>query len=267
MYEAQQKLIKHLKTANSLIVAFSGGVDSCLLAYLANQVLQKKMLAITIRTPYTPPWEIDDAIFFAKKYNIPHEILELPIPEIILNNPNDRCYLCKKELFINIINRAKELDITMVIDGSNHDDLNDYRPGIKALKELEIKSPMLELGITKKQIREISKELGLNSWDKPASACLLSRLPYGTRITKEELQRIAASELFLKSLGINGARVRSHGEIARIEVTEQTFTTILTETVRKKISQKLKSFGYTFVAIDLDNFVSGSMNRSIKTEE
>jgi len=151
----------------------------------------------------------------------------------------------------------------MVVDGSNHDDLKDYRPGMKALKELAINSPMLELGITKSQIRSMSKRLNLASWDKPSCACLLSRLPYDTKITAEELERISAGEIALKRCGIIGARLRSHGNIARIEVPEQYFTTTLQESIRKEISLKIKDLGYTYVAIDLDSFVSGSMNRTL----
>lgn len=268
MYEEQlEGLRKYFRNAGPLLLAFSGGVDSCLLAYLAHQELGKKMTAVTIRSPYTPSWEVEEAIAFAKEYSIAHEIIELPVPSIIKNNPKDRCYLCKKAIFTKILGKATELNIPIVVDGSNHDDLNDYRPGMRALKELDIKSPMLELGIKKEQLRVISKELGLDTWNKPSCACLLSRLPYETEITIGELNRIAASELILKDYGILGARVRSHGVIARIEVSEQYFSTIVSGTVRHEISEKIKEQGYTFIAIDLDSFKSGSMNRSINLRD
>lgn len=268
-----QQLIHHIKAMKRAVVAFSGGVDSSLLAYIANEALCGKpdepdgkagnLVAITIKTPYIPDWEIDEAQLFAQKYNINHEIIELEIPAQIIQNPQDRCYLCKKEIFTAIRNHAEKLGIKTILDGSNKDDVNDYRPGMRALKELNIRSPLLELGITKKTLRELSRELGLQTWDKPAYACLLSRIPYHTEITPEELERIAQAEMVLRKLNISGSRVRSHGDIARIEVPVTGFADLLKNGVRTHLVENIKNCGYLYVTLDLEGYQTGSLNKSL----
>lgn len=247
-------------------VAFSGGVDSSLLAYVAHEALGNKMVAITIKTPYIPDWEIEEAGLFARKYNIAHEIIELAIPTSITQNPPDRCYLCKKEIFIAIQRHAKMIGIDTIIEGSNKDDLEDYRPGMRALKELNIASPLLQLGITKETIRAISREVALTTWDKPAYACLLSRIPYHTEITATELERISKAEMVLRELKISGSRVRSHGDIARIEVPITTFATLLKTDVRKQLIEKMKASGYVYVTLDLEGYQTGSLNKTLTIE-
>jgi uncharacterized protein len=244
-------------------VAFSGGVDSSLLAYVTHQALGDDMVAMTMVTPYIPNWEIEAARLFTEKHNIAHEILQLPIPASILRNPPDRCYLCKKELFSALRRRAKEIGIDRIIEGSNIDDLSDYRPGMRALKELNIASPMLELGMSKDTIRSLSRELGLATWDKPASACLLSRIPYHTLITPAELERIAGAESALRQLNISGSRVRSHGDIARIEVPIEHFADLLQTDLRRQLIEKIKGCGYTYVTLDLQGYQTGSLNRTL----
>lgn len=271
-----QQLVHHIKALKRAVVAFSGGVDSSLLAYIAHQALCGKpdgpdgeagdLLAITIKTPYIPDWEIEEAQLFAQKYHIDHKIIELEIPAQIIQNPPDRCYLCKKEIFTAIRNQAHKLGIDNIIEGSNKDDVNDYRPGMRALKELHIASPLLELGITKKTLRELSRELGLPTWDKPAYACLLSRLPYHTEITAEELERIAEAELVLRELNIRGSRVRSHGDIARIEVPVTSFADLLKNDVRTRLIEKIKHCGYLYVTLDLEGYQTGSLNKTLRVE-
>jgi uncharacterized protein len=246
-----------------VVVAFSGGVDSSLLAYIAHQALGADMVAITIDTPYIADWEIDEARLFAAQHNIAHEIMQLPTPANILHNPPDRCYLCKKALFSALQRRAKKLGIETIIEGSNIDDLDDYRPGMRALDELNIASPMLELGMSKDTIRSLSRELGLVTWKKPASACLLSRIPYHRVITPAELERIAGAETALRQLNISGARVRSHGDIARIEVPIARFADLLQTDLRRRLIEKIKVCGFTYVTLDLEGYQTGSLNKTL----
>jgi len=262
-----QKLLQHIKQLQRAVVAFSGGVDSTLLTYLAHEGLGDNMIAITINTPYIPDWEIEEAQLFAKENDIRHEVIKLPIPPHIMQNPPDRCYLCKNEVFNAIQARAKEYGINTIIEGSNKDDLNDYRPGMRALKELNIQSPMLQLGITKKTIREISRELGLKTWDKPSYACLLSRIPYHTEITSAELTRISQAEQALRDLKFVGSRVRSHGDIARIEIPVSNFSDVLSPDLRIRLIEKIKACGYLYVTMDLEGYKTGSLNKSIDTAE
>ncbi len=244
-------------------MAFSGGVDSSLLAYVAHEALDNNMVAITIKTPYIPEWEIEEAKLFTKKHGIAHEIIELPLPSSISHNPPDRCYLCKKTIFKRIITQAQKIGINTIIEGSNKDDLKDYRPGMRALRELNIVSPLLELGITKETIRSLSREVALTTWDKPAYACLLSRIPYHTQITVTELERIAQAEMVLRDLNIFGSRVRSHGDIARIEVPIASFAVLLKTDVRKQLVEKMKACGYIYVTLDLEGYQTGSLNKTL----
>jgi pyridinium-3,5-biscarboxylic acid mononucleotide sulfurtransferase len=257
------QLFQYIRKMNDVVVAFSGGVDSSFLTYVAHEALGNNMVAITVKTPYIPDWEIEEAQLFAKQYDIAHEIIELPLPSSISHNPPDRCYLCKKAIFETIISRAKKIGIDTIIEGSNKDDLKDYRPGIRALKELNIVSPLLELGITKETIRSLSREVNLTTWDKPAYACLLSRIPYHTQITATELERISKAEMILRGLNISGSRVRSHGDIARIEVPIASFTDLLKTNVRKKLIEQMKACGYIYVTLDLEGYQTGSLNKTL----
>lgn len=261
------KLAAYLQAAQKVVVAFSGGVDSALLTYVANKELGDNMMAITVKTPYTPAWEIKEAVQFAQKYAVHHQVINLPIPSNITQNPPDRCYLCKRKVFEAILTSAREYGMYTIFDGSNKDDLSDYRPGMRALKELNIKSPMLQLGITKAEIRDVSRKLLLNTWDKPSCACLLSRIPYHTEITIEELDRISKAEQVLRELNIPGSRVRSHGNIARIEVPIEQLSDIVSPDLRYQLVQKIKNLGYLYVVVDLEGFQSGSMNKTLHIEE
>ncbi len=256
-------LLDYLQKLEQAVVAFSGGVDSSLLLYAAHQALNDKVLAITIRTPYIPRWEMEEAASFARQHLISHTIIDLPTPEAMVHNPPDRCYLCKKNLFGALLAEAGAHGIETIIEGSNRDDLNDYRPGLRALEELSVVSPYLALGIGKKQIREMAKILGLEVWNKPSNACLLSRLPYGIPITDPELERIAQAEKVLVDLRLHGSRVRSHGDIARVEVPVEQLAAVVSPTLRKKLVKKLKSCGYLYVALDLEGYQTGSMNKNI----
>lgn len=256
-------LINYLKNLKSVVVAFSGGVDSTFLLKACEEALEKNAVALTIVSPFIPKWEIAEAKELTKDMNIKHEFIEVSLDDAIKFNPEDRCYICKKGIFSTIKNYAKENGFNYVLDGTNIDDTKDYRPGIKALRELEIKSPLLENEFTKADIREISKELNLPTWDKPAYACLLSRLTYGSEIKDTELERIEKSETYMMSLGFREVRVRSHGDLARIEVNRTKIKNLFDEVLLDKITTKLKKFGFKYVTMDLQGYRVGSLNETI----
>ncbi len=254
-------LREYIKGLGKVALAFSGGVDSTFLLKVCGETLEKDVVAITVVSPYIPKWEIEEAKGLAKRLNITHEFLEVSIPDNIKFNPEDRCYLCKKQIFTLLKNKAESLGIEHIIDGTNLDDTKDYRPGMKALKELQVKSPLLDLGFTKNDIRKYSKELNLETWSKPAYACLLTRLQVGDEITEEKLRRIEESERFIFSLGITGIRVRSHGDLARIEVQPHDREKLFDVNIMDKISNKLKGFGYKYVTLDMSGYKMGSLNK------
>jgi len=258
-----QELEDYIRGLGRSVVAFSGGVDSSLLAYATHQALGEEMIALTVKTPYIPAWEMTDTLEFAKRYAIPHMIIELETPEEIIHNPPDRCYLCKKNLFTAIRTKALDSGLDTVLEGSNIDDLGDYRPGLKALEELGIVSPFLVKQFSKNRIRGLARYLGLEVWNKPSNACLLSRLPYHMEITDSELDRISRADQVLRDMQLFGSRVRSHGDIARVEIGVDQFETVISEQVRSRLVDKLKSCGYLYVALDLEGYQTGSMNKSV----
>jgi uncharacterized protein (TIGR00268 family) len=251
-------------------VAFSGGVDSTLLTFIAHQALGRNMVAVTIKTPYIPAWEIEEALFFTRTHNINHKIIAMDIPADIYRNPPDRCYLCKKELFRTLQRYVKKIGPHTIIEGSNKDDLTDYRPGMQALQELHISSPLLQMGITKDIIRRLSRALNLATWDKPAYACLLSRIPYHTEITDKELNRIARAESVLRAMKIAGSRVRSHGDIARIEIPVtclDNFAELMQSEMRRQLVEKIQACGYLYVTLDLAGYQTGSLNKTLTVDD
>ncbi len=254
------KLIKYLKNLERVAVAFSGGVDSTFLLSVAREALSDNVVAFTVRSPYIPDWEIKEARQIANKLSAKHMVFETEISDSILDNPENRCYLCKKFIFTKLVSEAGKLNINYVIEGTNSDDTGDFRPGIQALRELGIKSPLLENNITKEDIRYFSRLLNLETWDKPAYACLLTRIPYNTRISMEELRRIEQAEVFLMTLGFKGVRVRSHNNLARIELNKDRIADIFKNSIRDKIVNKFKDIGYTYITIDIEGYRTGSMN-------
>lgn len=262
-----EQLEKYLKSLESVVVAFSSGVDSTFLLKVAHDTLGDNAIAVTAKSCSFPNRELNEAIEFCKKENIKHIIVESEELEIagFKNNPPNRCYLCKKELFGKIQSIAKENGIKNIIEGSNLDDEGDYRPGMQAIKELNIKSPLRELGFTKQEIRELSKKLGLPTFEKPSFACLSSRFVYGETITEEKLKMVDKAEQFLLDLGFHQVRVRIHSNIARIEVEPNEMQKIMDN--RNTIAHKLKEFGFTYVTLDLLGYRTGSMNETLNKQQ
>ena len=254
------KLIAILEDMQSVVVAFSGGVDSATLLYVANKALGDKALAITVRSPYHFSSEGKFAEEFAKEIKANHDSISLGISDEIRDNPEDRCYLCKKKVFSTLLDLAKERNINFLIEGSNTDDTKVYRPGLKALEELGVRSPFLVAGFSKEDIRELAREFNLDVWNKPSNSCILTRLPYGTLIEDRMLKNIEEGEEFLESLGFRKVRIRTYKDLARIEVDEDQIEKITEVDMRSMVSVKLKELGYKHISVDLGGFRSGSFD-------
>lgn len=261
-----QALIDWFRDKNGVLIAFSGGVDSTLVAYAAKQALGDGALAVTANSSLLPPGELEEAKRIAKFIGIRHLIIDVNEleNEHLVENPPNRCYYCKLELMNRLLEIAVEHGLEVVVDGTNADDMKSYRPGIKALKELGIRSPLAEVGLSKRDVREISRMLGLPTADKPPVACLASRFPYGMRITPEAVRRVGLAELIVKQVAkVNLVRVRDHGVIARIEVGRSERRKLFDEDVLDEISKRLKELGYLYVTMELEGYVSGSLDKLI----
>ena len=267
--ERYEKLRDILKEMGSVVIGFSGGVDSTFLSYTAHDVLGDKALAVTAVSPTLPESEEQDARDMAASIGIRHLVVhstEFSDPEFV-KNPKNRCYICKKIRFTALVDLAKQEGYHWVVDGGNVDDLGDFRPGMKALKEMAdaVRSPMIEAGITKADIRALSRELGLRTWDKQSAACLASRIPYGVELTPQRLSMIDKAEQYIAPYIKGSLRVRYHGDVARIEVGEEEIPAILAH--RRDIVQALRQCGFTYVSLDLGGYEMGSLNEVIETGE
>lgn len=258
----ESALEERIKTAGKLAVAFSGGVDSTYLLYKAHEVLGEDCIAVTVKSLVLTFEEFDRTVSFCAKTGVKQIVVDFDVftvPEFV-QNPPDRCYFCKRKIFESI---KKAVPGYVITDGSNVNDQGDYRPGIKALSELGIVSLLNDSGLTKNEIRELSRQAGLPTWDMPSAACLASRIAYGEKITSEKLMRVAYAEKIIRDLGFKGIRVRVHGDLARIEAAPDDIPALSYEHTRKEISEELKRLGFKYVTIDVDGYRTGSMNEAI----
>ncbi|HET7578334.1 MAG TPA: ATP-dependent sacrificial sulfur transferase LarE [Bacillales bacterium] len=267
LQEKHKKLQAILREMGSVVIAFSGGVDSTFLLKAALDVLgTKQVLAVTADSETYPSGELEEAKKLASELGAPHQVIEtseLAIPGYQANGRN-RCYFCRQNLFEKLQPILEEHRFATIIFGLIADDMSDFRPGVQAAKEYGVRGPLQEADLHKEEIRELSKQMGLPTWDKPSFACLSSRIAYGERVTKEKLTKVEKSEGFLKTLGVRQIRVRTHGEMARIEVEPQDMAIVLEN--KERITKRLKEYGYQYVTLDLAGFESGSMNKVLQKQ-
>jgi uncharacterized protein len=269
LQDALKRLECHIEKMGSLAVAYSGGVDSTFLLKVAHDVLQDRVIAVTARSSTYPEREFEEAAEFARSAGIKHIVIQSEELEIegFTNNPPNRCYLCKYELFSKIKEVAEKYRIRYIVEGSNIDDLGDYRPGMQAIKELGIISPLKDAGLGKDAIRKLSKQMGLPTWDKSAFACLASRFPYGVKITRDKLAMVDRAEQYLLNLGFKQVRVRHHGDTARIEVAEAERLKFFDLELMENIYKQFQKIGFAYTALDLKGYRTGSMNEVIDTQQ
>ena len=265
LHEKKQYLENYLRGLGSVVVAFSSGVDSTFLLRVAHDVLGDKAAAVTARSCSFPARELNEARAYCEANGIEHIIVESEELSIegFSQNPKNRCYLCKRELFTKIRDLARARGFACVAEGSNMDDNGDYRPGLTAVAELEVKSPLREAKLTKADIRDLSRELGLPTWDKPSFACLSSRFVYGETITEEKLAMVDKAEQRLLDLGFRQVRVRVHGNIARIEIERNQFEKIIRPEIASGLDQYFRELGFLYVTLDLGGYQMGSMNKTL----
>jgi uncharacterized protein len=255
-----------LSDMKSVVVAYSGGVDSSFLAAVSHQSLGIRSLAVTANSPSLAPWELEEATALATHLGLNHRVIETRENEEpgYAANGARRCYFCKNHLYSHFHDIATKEGYRYVVDGSTTDDLKEFRPGGEAAREWAVQSPLVDVGLNKNEIRELSHTLGLPTWDKPAQACLASRVPYGIRVTTEILDKIAQAEGYLRELGFKQLRVRHHDSVARIELPPEELCFLLEPNIRSSVTSKLKKIGYQYVSADLDGYQTGSLNRSLR---
>jgi len=266
LVKKREFLVDTLYKMESVIIAYSGGVDSAFLAAVANEVLGNSALSVTAVSPSLAPSELEEAQILAQKLSLNYRTIntnEIERRDYSANNP-DRCFFCKDELYSHLVRFSREENYNFVVNGTNVDDLGDYRPGLDAATQYGVRSPLVEVNLKKEDIRVLSREMALPTWDKPAQACLSSRIPYGTMVTVEALTTIAKAEKYLRAKGFRQLRVRHHENIARIEVSSDDFEALTSEPLRTEVPSYFKSLGYSYVTLDLEGFRSGSLNEILK---
>lgn len=257
-----EKLKSILTECGSAVIALSGGTDSTLLVSVAAGVSGLRVMAVTVITPYMFSSEVEEAALFCREKGVPHRLVRFDIPETVTTNPPDRCYLCKTEVMKAITAVAREEGYAFVCDGTNADDLLAYRPGLKALAEAGVISPLAEARLTKEEVRALARVAGLAVSDRPSNSCLLTRFPYDTQIKPEELRRAEKAERIVREAGFTGARVRVHGDIVRLEILNEQFEQIVLKDKRSMIASALKELGYRYITIDAEGYRSGSMDKT-----
>ncbi|MCI8598544.1 MAG: ATP-dependent sacrificial sulfur transferase LarE [Lachnospiraceae bacterium] len=265
IFQKLEEMKKVIRGYERAAIAFSSGVDSTFLLKVAHDVLGDQVIAVTASSHFFPGRELEEAKSFCEKEGIKQIICEIDELELkgFCQNPANRCYLCKRELFQQFRAVAQEHHMAVLAEGSNVDDEGDYRPGLQAIAELGIKSPLREAGLTKQEIRELSRIFGLPTWEKPSFACLASRFVYGEKITREKLSMVEQAEQLLADLGFSQARVRIHGTMARIEVLPEEIQGLTEKETRLKITKRFKQYGFSYVTVDLQGYRTGSMNETL----
>ena len=261
-------LLANLKKMEKIVIAFSGGVDSTFLLAVAQEVLAEGVVAVTAESPAHPTREKESAIAMARNLGIRHIVLqskEISLPNFVANR-KDRCYICKKSFFEDLLKIASKMGIKHIAHGANVDDLEDFRPGFKAAQEMGIVAPMINAGLTKDNIRLLSKNMLLETWNKPSMACLATRIPYETPITQKALKMVEQAEDVMITLGFLTCRVRHHGTVARIEIVPSNFKKVLDEKIKAAIIRKFREIGFSHVTLDMEGYVQGKMNRSLQNE-
>ncbi len=261
--EKYSSLLDLLRNLGKIAVAYSGGVDSTFLLAAAKEAPAEELVALTMNQPYFADWELEEAREFAEELGVKHHVFEVGVDEKIRKNPHDRCYHCKSITFGRFWEETNRLGFDTLLDGTIADDTQEYRPGLKAVKEQNVRSPLREAGFTKEDIRQMSKIMGLPMWDKPSNTCLITRIPYNTHVSDQDLRQIEYAELFLMKEGFSQVRVRKHDDIARIEVDPEKISDLARSEVINRVVTYFKSLGFSFVTIDLEGYKTGNMDKEI----
>ncbi len=263
LHEKYRGLLEILRGLGKTAVAYSGGVDSTFLLAAAKEAPVEELVAMTMKRPYIAQWELVEAEEFIQKLGVEHHVVELPVDEEVRNNVVNRCYYCKSSTFGYFREQLEKMGFDTLVDGTNADDTHEYRPGLRAIRENGVRSPLQEAGLTKPEIRALSREMGLPDWDKPANTCLVTRIPYNTLVRDEDLRLIEQAEFYLMKQGFRQVRVRKHDDLARIEVEPAMVARLLEPGTASRITSHLKELGFRYVSMDLEGYKTGKMDQAI----